>query len=286
MITIHNERLEIQIQEPGSQYKRARFDWCGICQQITLDGQHTFLSREADANNPGTEGIGLSDEFGLNTPLGYAEIAAGEWFPKIGVGFLQKAGNGSYDFFSDYPLRPAKIQVEASGDQAVTFRQLGESHAGWRWRWEKTFLLTGTTLKIVYDLKNTGEKAIRTESYNHNFLQVDGHAVGPEYALQVSFPLKLAIMDGPMAVDDHTLRLTEIPARYVYAQQPDCASLREVTWSLIHQPSGHGVCGSEPFAVHQFALWGMRHVISPEFFVWIDLNPGETQTWERIYEFF
>ena len=83
MITIHSNRLELQIQEPGSSYQRARFDWSGICQQIALDGEHTFCSQEATVDEPGTEGIGLMDEFGIHTPVGYDQIKVREWFPKI-----------------------------------------------------------------------------------------------------------------------------------------------------------------------------------------------------------
>ncbi len=112
MITIQNKRLEIQIQEPGSSYKRARFDWSGICQQITLDGKHTYCSQEATADDLGTEGIGLIDEFGIVTPIGYDQIKVGDWFPKIGIGFLQKMNNDPYDFFSDYAIQPAQIRCE------------------------------------------------------------------------------------------------------------------------------------------------------------------------------
>ncbi|HBX68810.1 MAG TPA: hypothetical protein DEH25_05350 [Chloroflexi bacterium] len=286
MITLHNQRLVVQIQEPGSNYRRSRFDWSGICQQITLDGCHTYLSQEASESNRGTEGIGLSDEFGITTPIGYAEIGPGEWFPKIGVGFLQKTSREPYDFFSDYPIQPAQIGVEQNRNDAVTFRQVAKNEGGWGWDLEKTYSLSETRLKIGYALENLGEKTICTEAYNHNFLQFDRHTIGPDYTLQVSFSLQLAIMDGPLTAKNSLLRLTETPKPHIYAQQPDCASLQNVQWSLIHQPSGHGVRLQEQFALYKFALWGMYHVISPEFFVWIDLEPGAKQNWERVYEFF
>jgi hypothetical protein len=54
----------------------------------------------------------------------------------------------------------------------------------------------------------------------------------------------------------------------------------------MHSSTGHGVRVKEQFRLFKFALWAKSHVISPEFFVWIDLRPGETQTWQRQYTFF
>jgi len=286
MITQCSERLEIQIQEPGSQYKRSRFDWSGICQQISLDGSHTFLSQEANESNRGSEGVGLSDEFGINTPLGYDDLNAGEWFPKIGVGYLQKVSTDPYDFFFDYPLQPAHIQVERDGDQMVAFRQVSEILNGWGWILRKTYSLAGLTLTISYLLENTGQKTIQTETYNHNFLSMGGKTVGPDYQLQLPFDLQLEQSLGPITTDGNTLTLTETPPKYVYALQEDCHPNQNVEWQLMHRTTGQGVRVREKFPLFKFALWGMRHVISPEFFLWIDLQPGQTQTWTREYAFF
>lgn len=50
--------------------------------------------------------------------------------------------------------------------------------------------------------------------------------------------------------------------------------------------SGAGEKENNNFTVHKFALWGYKHVVSPETFVKIDLEPGTVQTWSREYEFF
>ena len=43
--------------------------------------------------------------------------------------------------------------------------------------------------------------------------------------------------------------------------------------------------GEDDFAPVRVALWGTTHVISAEIVCEIDLQPGETQTWTRRYEF-
>jgi len=286
MITIHNDRLVVEIQEPGSSYKRSRFDWSGICQQITLDGKHTFCSQEATADAPGTEGVGLMDEFGITTPIGYDQIEAGGWFPKIGIGFLQKVNDDPYNFFFDYAIQPVPISVEQDRDDKVSFLQESEILNGQGWRLRKTLTLDGAGLAIDYALENRGEKPLVTEQYNHNFVAIDGHNIGPDYRLKTSFPLQLELINGGIQVDDRNLNLTEVPPTFIYAMQSNCEGLQNAEWHLSQQPWGHGLQVSEQFALFKFALWGMSHVISPEFFVWIDLQPGQSQTWQRRYTFF
>lgn len=286
MITLKNKRLTVQIQTPGQGYQRTRFDWSGICEQITLDEAVTYLSQEATPGNLGTEGVGVSDEFGITTAIGYDEIAVGEWFPKIGVGFLQKVNTESYSFMFDYPLQAVPIEVLLTGDTEVGFVQKSKVMAGWGWKLQKSFSLHGPNLTLDYTLENIGEKPLFTEQYNHNFSAINEHTIGPDYQLQTSFPLACELIDGGMHVKGDTLNLTEVPPEYIYAAQSDCQGLENIEWTLRHQPTEHGIRAREQFPLLKFALWARSHVISPEAFIAIDLKPGETQTWRRAYTFF
>ena len=286
MIELQNDRLFIRILEPGNQYNRSRFDWSGICQQITLDGAVTFCSQEANDLEQGTQGIGLTDEFGIETPIGYNEVSAGSWFPKIGIGFLQKETDSPYSFMVDYPIQVMPFQVEQPHNNQVKFDQTSDIINGWGWRLQKSYSLTGANLCVDYSLKNIGEKSLATEQYNHNFIAINGQTVGPDYHLQTSFPFECEVIDGGIQMEGDSLELTETPPSYIYARQTDCAGLSHVEWELKHLASGHGVRAKENFSLYRFALWAKRHVISPEFFVWINLHPGQTQTWQRVYTFF
>jgi len=290
MITLKTERLAIQIQEPGGSYQRSRFDWSGICQQITLDGAarngQIFCSQEATKDDPGTEGVGLIDEFGIVTPIGYQEIGVGEWFPKIGVGFLQKTSNELYDFMQDYPIRIVPFKVEQSGDAKIIFIQESNLVDGWGWKLIKTLCLDGASLTIQYMLENIGEKPIATEQYNHNFIAINGKTIGPNYQLRTSFPIDFELVDWGIKVTDNLLNLTAIPSTYISARQSDCAGIQNVEWELTHIPTNHGLRVTEQISLFQFALWAKSYVISPEFFVWIDLQPGESKNWQREYTFF
>ena len=67
---IVSSRLAVEISEPGTLYRGARFDWTGFVTQVTLDQQHTFCAPEALPGGRGTGGMGLCNEFGIRQPLG------------------------------------------------------------------------------------------------------------------------------------------------------------------------------------------------------------------------
>lgn len=227
----------------------------------------------------------MHNEFGLHMPIGYADAAAGAHFPKIGVGFLQKTDDRPYEFMVDYPLEPAPITVEQMADDVVTFTQTAD-RGGWGWRLRKTLTVQATTLTIAYALINTGSRALNTEEYCHNFFAINGQTVGPDYQVRLPFQPKLAPILGPLLVTGNTITLNRIPEQSFWAAQTACGQRPDVTWTLTHRPSGHGLEVTEHFPLQRFQIWGMRHVISPELFVEIAVNPGDTQTWKRTYIFF
>lgn len=57
-------------------------------------------------------------------------------------------------------------------------------------------------------------------------------------------------------------------------------------WELTHKKAGAGLRERGSASASSIALWGVTHVLSPEVFVDISVNPGETQRWNRSYDFF
>jgi len=106
MYVLENDRLKVDIAAPGEVYSGSRFDWTGFITQITLDHAVTFCVPERLEKGVGTGGVGLSNEFGIDQPLGYDEVKVGQQFPKIGVGLLTKASESDYDFFTIMTLLP------------------------------------------------------------------------------------------------------------------------------------------------------------------------------------
>lgn len=287
MINLTNNRLAVHILVPGSdKYRRSRFDWSGTCEQILLDGKHTYCSQEAVGTNRGCEGIGLCNEFGIVTAPGYDDAAVSERFPKIGIGFLQKKDNLPYHFAKDYDILPVDIIVGQGNQSRAIFTQTSPNHRGWAWKLQKTLSIKDNILTIEYVLENTGQKPIVTEEYCHNFFSINRNPVGPDYLLETSFQINFEEIHGVFSTEGTVMKITEIPSEHIYAAQSGCDSLDNVEWKLLHQPSGHGMQVTEHYRLQKFAVWGMSHVISPEFFILLDIVPGQTQEWKRTYAFF
>ncbi|MBN1383733.1 MAG: hypothetical protein JW983_02465 [Elusimicrobia bacterium] len=251
-----------------------------------LDGKHTYCSQEATETDRGCEGIGLCNEFGIVTPLGYDDAEVNQWFPKIGVGFLQKKDTLPYNFAKDYEILPVEIKVEQTGKDKVIFVQTGANQHGWAWELRKTLSIENNILTIEYTLENTGQEHIKTEEYCHNFFSINRQTIGPDYLLETSFPISCDEIRGTVTAENNTIKIAEVPSGHIYAAQSDCEGLNNVEWKLIHKPSGHGMQVKEYYKLHKFAVWGMSHVISPEFFIWLDIKPGNKQIWKRTYTFY
>src|SRR5512135_3483133 len=95
-IQLHSDRLEVEISQPGAAYSGTRFDWSGFVTQVTLDGKHTYCIPESLVPGEGSGGIGLCNEFGIDSPVGFDETKPGDLFPKIGIGLLTRLDKPDY----------------------------------------------------------------------------------------------------------------------------------------------------------------------------------------------
>lgn len=288
---LSNEHLIIDIAAIGD-YEGTRFDWSGFITGVTMrDGNHSFCVPESLAGGEGTGGMGLCNEFSLREAIGYEDTPVGGLFPKLGVGLLTRIDHQPYQFYRNYPLKPYRIEAEQENAQTIKFTVHPENCDGYAARLVKSITVEGAQLRIDYQLTNRGIRALRTEEYNHNFFGIDGHQVGPEYALRFPFSIK------PWSDEQETLDGVVIEKGEVtWAGKPKTPFYFHIDgfqngmfswlWELEHLPSGVGVREISAFPVSAAAVWGTGHVVSPEIFIQIDLAPGESQDWSRVYEFF
>ena len=54
-------------------------------------------------------------------------------------------------------------------------------------------------------------------------------------------------------------------------------------WSLENHKSKIGISESGDFQTNAVNLWGCGHVISPELFFTINIQPGQSIAWTRCY---
>jgi hypothetical protein len=57
-------------------------------------------------------------------------------------------------------------------------------------------------------------------------------------------------------------------------------------WEIAHDSIGAGMKETTDFIPEMMNVWGLKHVISPELFIKIDLEPGQELKWQRRFEFY
>ncbi|WP_044477663.1 hypothetical protein [Paenibacillus antibioticophila] len=286
-----NGILTVDIAEPGEGYRETRFEWNGLITGITLlDGGHSFCTSENLTEGQGG-GMGLCHEFGIKEAIGYQDTKPGEQFPKLGVGLLTRTDEGPYFFYKDYPVQPFKVEIEQKSPEEITFRTLPEECEGYAALLEKRISIDGQSLSIEYSLHNTGQKKLSTEEYCHNFLNINGCSIGPDYRLE--FPVTLqpevdeAETSEELMFDAGRVIWEKVPEHEFYFRTGGYDGTRKpYLWELFHLPSGAGVREVSRLEVSYAAVWGRSYVVSPEIFYRIEAEPGQCIKWTRTYEFF
>lgn len=282
-IELKNDKISISILKPGTEYTRSRFDWSGIVEQITL-GETTFLGQESFGDNIGTEGIGLSTEFGINTSIGYDEVAVGEEFLKIGIGAQIREKEKDYFFFDEYKNRAFPIKYKEHKNR-VDFFQSGALN-GYAYDYKKTISIKENSLTISCTLHNTGSKAIKTEEYCHNFFRPGDIDISKNTMVKLSHRYKELEKVGDINHERESLTFSKDPTETFYIKGELTDKPKDFSWRMSNKMNGVAVECYEDFQQSIFACWGMPYVISPETFFQVDLKPGEETSWNRKYLFF
>ncbi len=311
-IHLNSRRLSVEVARPGTVYQGTRFDWTGFVTQVVLDGKHTFCVPESLTPGQGTGGIGICNEFGIDIGTGYDEVGAGGLFPKFGVGLLKRGPEPKYSFWHSQPVGQAFPIDISSTETSVTFRLQPVECRGYAARQTKTLTVMENQLEVAYRMENTGNKPIRTNEYVHNFIGIDGLLLGPEYQVIFPYPVVFEKANAPVvglmkllpgflraridrayaeksiepleAQGDH-IQIKHMPQRSFYCRMQGFQRSDQPQWELRHLTSGVSMREYDDFAPCRVAMWGEAHVISVEVFVAIDLQPGESMSWKRRFEF-
>lgn len=283
LIRLRTPRLAVDIARPGSQYTGPRFDWSSFVTQVTLDGTHTFCGSEGTTQANG--GAGLCCEFAPNTAVAFAQAAPGERFVKPGVGLLTRPDATPYRFFGTYVVEPFEMSTEVAAS-SVTSTIEPRMCSGHAMRLIRTLTVDDNRLRMSVLLHNTGTQPIATEEYCHNFLAINGQGPGPGLALTMGFDF--AHKDSRHVIHSHenTARWDHCPQRAFYLPGSHIQRSPGTYWMLKHEPSGVGMAESGTLPVSRFTLWGCSHVVSPEVFVAVHVQPGDSQCWHRDFTFF
>ncbi|MFL5240533.1 MAG: hypothetical protein ACJ8FY_00345 [Gemmataceae bacterium] len=294
--TLERGSLKLSVFLPDAEkgyYRGTRFDWSGLVSQAEYKA-HTFFGPWKTTHDPKNhdDADGTAEEFGIVNPPGYIDAKVGGAFLKIGVGLLEKLKEDKYEFWKAYKiLEPGvwKVSKEADG---IAFRHEIKSDTGWGYRYSKRITLAkaGDGFRIEHTLENTGQKAIQTDHYCHNFIRIDGKLIGPDYRLEFPFEpkpkkdlQKVALIKGKEILFQSDLKEEE--AFYTELDRTNGrVEDNQVLVTAAKPGAALQIQGDVP--LDHCHVFGVPRAICPELFIKIDVAPGNTKKWKTEYTFF
>ncbi len=285
---LKNKNLELHIDVPFEYYNYSRFDWTGKIRIVKFQDITLSSIERTDNRNPKTIGKGFYNEFGIDTALGFEEAKIGSWFHKIGIGLLKKT-DSTYSFMKKYEIQPAQFTLKKALNKLVITCQ-SKLVNGFAYILTKTIELLENGFNILYLLENTGEKAIITDEYVHNFMAVQQDDIGKDYVLKFPFDLKPALFEETVnpeqkvIVGQKEIQFNQTPMKDFFFSNLSGNEKVTAQWQLLHLK--HKIALSERlnFPTDKINLWGWKHVISPELFYKINIQPSQSKQWTRYYE--
>jgi hypothetical protein len=284
---LKNEFISIKVELPFEGYSFPRFDQSGKITAVSFKGKQITGIEKRGAKDGKHGGRGLFNEFGIDNLLGFDQTPVGDWCHKIGVGLLQK-DTKKYHFLHPYKTNPCDF-LTSHANTSITIKCIGQLHHGFGYELTKEILLLANGFEIRYQLKNTGEKVIKTNEYCHNFLSINENTIGSDYTLRFPFNIqRLPEAENVNPEKKIQLRQSEIIFTNALSKEfffSDLSGGESVMalWEVRDLKNKISVSETGNFKTQRFNLWGNKNAICPELFIDIDVAPGKTQQWKRMY---
>ncbi|MBT8288391.1 MAG: hypothetical protein KJO00_10245 [Bacteroidia bacterium] len=282
-----NEILEIHIDSPDEGYNFSRFDWTGKIGTVKFKNAFLTVTEKIDGRAEHLYGKGFCNEFGIDNALGFDDAKNGDWFHKIGIGLLRKNGD-VYDFNNTYEIKPARFKTTVESEKLI-IECFSDDYNGYSYVLKKEISINKNKFSIKYLLKNTGEKDIVTDEYNHNFMAMDKELMGPDYKMRFSFQLKPGQFgeavnpEQKIVMGPDMLTFNGTPEEQFFYSNISGDELVDPEWELINLRNKLRIRESVSFQTNKINLWGWKHVICPELFIRLSINPGQSAEWSRYY---
>ena len=287
---LKNNNLEVQIDLPLTNYNFSRFDWTGKIVSVMYKGISVSGVEKLNNEDENKSGKGFYNEFGINAAIGYDEIKEGDWFHKIGVGLLKKDGS-EYLFSKEYEIKPAKFTVAAKPDK-ISISCKSQIANGYAYEYMKEIKMLESGFIVTYHLKNTGSKTIITNEYDHNFIAINNNFIGSDYILKFPFEINPVQFDatvdpeGKVEVGQKEITFNATPDEQFFFSNLTGNQNRDAAWEILNTKSKIGISETGSFKTNKVNVWGWKHVISPELFFDIRVEPGHEIEWSRTYKIF
>ena len=163
---------------------------------------------------------------------------------------------------------------------------------GYSYILKKEISISENSFTINYFLHNTGEKKIITDEYVHNFMAINNALIGEDYKLNFPFPINSSLFDETVnsenkveiGLDNVTFNKT--PEKQFFFSNLTGGKELQAEWILTNLKANVGIKEFGSFKTDKINLWGWKHVISPELFFKISVDPKETVEWSRKFDVF
>ncbi|HLV85839.1 MAG TPA: hypothetical protein VKV39_02610 [Candidatus Sulfotelmatobacter sp.] len=310
-VELSNGILHAKIYLPDSEkgyYRGTRFDWSGVIASLEYNGHSYFgpFFQKFDASVPdviigdtivagaNSAASGPVEEFigADETALGYREAKPREAFCKIGVGVLQKPEESSYSSYQHYTLLSPGMRTVRKGSDWIEFVQELDCGTGYAYSYRKKiqFIKNKPAMVLEHSLRNTGSKLIDTEVYDHNFLSIDQHPSGPDFAITFPFDLKATSnMDGLAEIRGKQISFLRVLAHddTLYTLLKGFSdSQKDYKVTVENRKTGAGVVITGDRPLSQLGFWAVRTVLAPEPFIRMRIAAGEEFNWKYTYDFY
>jgi hypothetical protein len=284
-------RAKLFLPDPHDGYYRgSRFDWAGVLTLEDANGNYYF-DQWRESHDPLRHDCvsGPVEEF---EEIGYHEAPAGGEFIKIGIGTLRKQEDAPYAPFHTYQIVDAGLRTtEVSEYQARFGHQLRSDQYGYTYQKEIAVAIDRPILTISHMLENTGERVIKTNVYNHNFLTLP--KLDPENAISVKFPFSLVLEDPEQDLfrvcggEIQHVRPLEGEQRVFIPSITGFGPLvSDHAFSVESRSARLGVSIFGDTPLEKLRYWACTTAVCPEPYVRLEVAPGEQASWSHTYEFY
>jgi hypothetical protein len=293
--TIANGRLRASIYLPDAKagyYRGARFDWSGQVSSLTFKG-HEYFGQWFEQYDPTLHDAiqGPVEEFLTGeAALGYAEAAPGGTFVRIGIGVLRKPAEAAFQRFGRYEIVDPGAWKTRTGKDWIEFVHTLKDDTGYAYTYRKTLRLSGESLVIEHELKNTGTKPIVTQVYNHNFFTIDGKTTGPDNVVRFPFAVKASRpLNGMLEVRGRELAVARAfqPKENIFTELEGFGpAASDYGFEMENRATGAGVRVSSDRPLSKLVFWSAYRTVCPEPYVDASVEPDRTTSWKLTYTFY